>query len=196
MFSLQGGAATTRTPSAAASPLLDVLRHAGLRVVWNDNQSGCKGVCAGVETMRPDPATLPHCVTASAASTRPCAESSWQLLRDADRQPGARAAPARQPRFGLLSAVIRTRSAGSTPTCDDEDLSKCSASRLPTATTTPRCTPTTYRARHRHAVGTGAALRHRAALRPDHGTARRERPYLHGLPGTHRALASRPACRW
>ncbi|RZA35015.1 MAG: phosphoethanolamine--lipid A transferase [Lysobacteraceae bacterium] len=29
--------------------LLDVLRHAGMRVVWRDNNSGCKGVCERVE---------------------------------------------------------------------------------------------------------------------------------------------------
>ncbi len=28
--------------------LLDVLQHAGVNVLWLDNQSGCKGVCAGV----------------------------------------------------------------------------------------------------------------------------------------------------
>ncbi len=36
--------------------LLDVAKRAGFRVVWVDNQSGCKGVCAGVESIRPDPA--------------------------------------------------------------------------------------------------------------------------------------------
>jgi len=32
--------------------LLNVLAHAGMKVVWRDNQSGCKGVCAGVEEQR------------------------------------------------------------------------------------------------------------------------------------------------
>ncbi len=39
--------------------LLDVVARAGFRVVWVDNQSGCKGVCAGVEVVRPDPVTHP-----------------------------------------------------------------------------------------------------------------------------------------
>lgn len=30
--------------------LLDVLRHAGVQVLWRDNNSGCKGVCARVPT--------------------------------------------------------------------------------------------------------------------------------------------------
>lgn len=33
--------------------LLDVVARAGFRVVWIDNQSGCKGVCNGVESTRP-----------------------------------------------------------------------------------------------------------------------------------------------
>jgi lipid A ethanolaminephosphotransferase len=41
--------------------LLDVLAHAGYTVKWIDNQSGCKGVCAGsgVEVSRPDVRTAP-----------------------------------------------------------------------------------------------------------------------------------------
>lgn len=35
--------------------LLDVLQRAGLAVVWIDNQSGCKGVCARVPSARPTP---------------------------------------------------------------------------------------------------------------------------------------------
>ena len=36
-----------------------VLSHAGFRVAWLDNQSGCKGTCDGLETWRPDPAAAP-----------------------------------------------------------------------------------------------------------------------------------------
>ncbi|MBS4038816.1 MAG: sulfatase-like hydrolase/transferase, partial [Hydrogenophaga sp.] len=35
--------------------LLDVLQRAGLAVLWLDNQSGCKGVCARVPSARPAP---------------------------------------------------------------------------------------------------------------------------------------------
>ncbi len=42
--------------------VLDVFARAGFRVVWIDNQAGCKGVCDGVEFTRPDPALSPkHC---------------------------------------------------------------------------------------------------------------------------------------
>ena len=43
--------------------LLDVLQHAGLAVLWVDNQSGCKGVCDHVAqastSAQPDPALCP-----------------------------------------------------------------------------------------------------------------------------------------
>ena len=35
--------------------LLHLLRRAGFRVAWLDNQSGCKGVCDGIETSSPAP---------------------------------------------------------------------------------------------------------------------------------------------
>ena len=39
--------------------LLDVLQHAGLAVLWLDNQAGCKGVCDRVPNERVDPASDP-----------------------------------------------------------------------------------------------------------------------------------------
>ena len=50
--------------------LLDVLVHAGFRVVWRENQSGCKGVCSNAEienqlmldTPRPELCDAKHCL--------------------------------------------------------------------------------------------------------------------------------------
>ena len=45
--------------------LLDVLSHAGLRVIWRSNNSGCKGVCDRVEYQDlsiPEPGAV-HCST-------------------------------------------------------------------------------------------------------------------------------------
>lgn len=39
--------------------LLDVLQRAGYAVKWIDNQSGCKGVCKGVEYVKVDPQSAP-----------------------------------------------------------------------------------------------------------------------------------------
>lgn len=40
--------------------LLNVLSRAGMKVVWRDNQSGCKGVCAGVEEQKLANSTIPE----------------------------------------------------------------------------------------------------------------------------------------
>jgi lipid A ethanolaminephosphotransferase len=39
--------------------LMDVLQHAGLAVLWLDNQAGCKGVCDRVPNQRTDPTANP-----------------------------------------------------------------------------------------------------------------------------------------
>lgn len=49
---------------AAAAPregLLDVLQHAGLAVLWIDNQAGCKGVCDRVAQVRAGPCASGEC---------------------------------------------------------------------------------------------------------------------------------------
>ena len=43
--------------------LVQQISHAGIRVVWRDNQSGCKGVCAGLEVQRFDDLELPGVCT-------------------------------------------------------------------------------------------------------------------------------------
>ncbi len=50
MFSGLGRANFSNAAAAGQENLLDILRRAGLDVVWRDNQAGCKGVCARVPT--------------------------------------------------------------------------------------------------------------------------------------------------
>lgn len=45
MFALLGRSDYDKTYARQHESLLDVLKHAGLNVIWLDNQSGCKGVC-------------------------------------------------------------------------------------------------------------------------------------------------------
>ena len=91
--------------------LLHLLVHAGATVHWRDNQSGCKGVCAGLpqdEVVSLNPAGL--------CSDGRCLDEGLLVglnerlaaARAVHRQAGdaaARAAPARQPRAGLLPAL-------------------------------------------------------------------------------------------
>ncbi|PJG59969.1 phosphoethanolamine transferase [Aeromonas cavernicola] len=43
----------------ARDGLLDVLQHAGVSVLWKENDGGCKGVCNGVPTIDIDPTQYP-----------------------------------------------------------------------------------------------------------------------------------------
>lgn len=49
MFSIYGRQNYDRTAIRSHESLLDVLARTGISVLWRDNQSGCKGVCDGVE---------------------------------------------------------------------------------------------------------------------------------------------------
>lgn len=51
MFSVYGKRHYDADAINGSESLLNVIQHAGLRVIWRDNQSGCKGVCTGVETV-------------------------------------------------------------------------------------------------------------------------------------------------
>ncbi|WP_050577340.1 phosphoethanolamine transferase [Pseudomonas cremoricolorata] len=48
MFSNLGRAGYSAAAASNREGLLDVLKRAGLNVIWRDNQSGCKGTCARV----------------------------------------------------------------------------------------------------------------------------------------------------
>lgn len=50
MFSMQGREHYDRDAIQSHQTLLDVVARAGVDVLWRDNQSGCKGVCARVPT--------------------------------------------------------------------------------------------------------------------------------------------------
>ena len=106
--------------------LLDVLARAGFRVVWIDNQAGCKGVCKGVEATRPDPALSPK----------------WCI--NGDCQDGAlvdRLKPLMAETPGNLLVVMHQMGNHGpayfkrypdefrqfTPACEDADLPRCSA---------------------------------------------------------------------
>ena len=58
MFSPFGRDAYDPVEARRHDSLLHVLANAGMRVVWLDNQSGCKGVCDGLETQDLSKATV------------------------------------------------------------------------------------------------------------------------------------------
>lgn len=124
MFSVRGRRNYDEDAIRGSESLLHVLRRAGLRVVWNDNQSGCKGVCTGLESLRPDRAALAGLCDPERCLDEALLASSDALLRDnrdnlvlvlhqlGNHGPAYyRRHPAAFRRF--------------TPTCDSQDLSRC-----------------------------------------------------------------------
>jgi lipid A ethanolaminephosphotransferase len=47
------------TVAKSQDGLLDVLQHAGVAILWKDNDSGCKGVCNNVPTIKIEPTQYP-----------------------------------------------------------------------------------------------------------------------------------------
>ncbi|WP_182334898.1 phosphoethanolamine transferase [Stenotrophomonas acidaminiphila] len=108
----------------AHQSLLHVLEHAGIPTLWRDNQSGCKGVCEGLEIQRLGDATKPGL----------CADGRCMdeiLLDDLAAQvrakPGDRVVVLHQlgnhgpSYFQRYPAQFRQF----VPTCDTPDLGKC-----------------------------------------------------------------------
>ena len=60
LFSVYGRRHYDEDKIRSSESLLNVLDHAGMKVVWRDNQSGCKGVCAGIEEQKLGNSTVPE----------------------------------------------------------------------------------------------------------------------------------------
>ena len=60
LFSMYGRSNYDEDKIRGSESLLNVIARAGLRVVWRDNQSGCKGVCEGVEEQKLGSSKVPE----------------------------------------------------------------------------------------------------------------------------------------
>jgi lipid A ethanolaminephosphotransferase len=168
--------------------LLDVLQHAGLAVLWIDNQAGgCKGVCARV----------PNVNTSALADPQLCPHGECQdgiLLKDLDRRIAA--LPAERRARGVVLVLHQMGSHGPAyaerspaafkrfqPECGSSHLPDCSAQQLRNAYDNSI-------AYTDHVLGSAIRwLQHRSdfdgALMyvADHGESLGENNlYLHGLP--------------
>lgn len=125
IFSPWGRRQYDETRIRGSESLLDVMARAGFRVVWVDNQAGCKGVCAGTEQQRPDPALSPK-----ACAGKECQDAALvdQLQRIVAETPGnllivlhqmGNHGPAYFKRYPDEFKVF-------TPACEDADLPQCS----------------------------------------------------------------------
>ncbi len=125
LFSMQGRRHYDEDEIRGSESLLHVLQRAGLRVVWSDNQSGCKGVCDGLETQRPVAAENPDLCDGDRCLDEVMLRGAEGMLRDKHgnlvlvlHQLGNHG-PAYYKRY---PAEFRRF----TPTCETDDLSRCS----------------------------------------------------------------------
>ena len=129
MFSPWGRGDYDEKKIRAHQSLLHVLDHAGIGVLWRDNQSGCKGVCEGLPLQSLADATTPGLC----ANVRCLDEILLQdLPQQARAKPGDRVIVLHQlgnhgpayferypPRFRRF-----------TPTCDTVDLGRCTREQI------------------------------------------------------------------
>jgi lipid A ethanolaminephosphotransferase len=182
MFSVYGRHNYSERHIRGSESLLHVLHHAGVSVLWRDNQAGCKGVCDG----------LPFENLANARATKWCADGRCfdGILADGLKQKIAAAdgdvlivlhmlgnhGPAYYQRYP--PAFRRWQ-----PTCDTTDLASCS----------PRALVNTYDNAIRYTDyvlaqtidSLASVTTHRTGLLylSDHGESLGEHNlYLHGMP--------------
>jgi len=124
MFSPQGRRHYNERKIRNQESLLHVLEYAGIRTLWRDNQSGCKGVCDGLETQSLDNADIPeYC-----ADGRCLDEILLHgLPADVRAHPGDRVVVLHQ--LGNHGPAYYLRHPAEfrqfTPTCDTPDLGRC-----------------------------------------------------------------------
>lgn len=133
VFSAFGREEYSESKAASQEGLLDVLQHAGLQVVWRDNNSGCKGVCArvGYEDLSHPAAGDPFCEGEECHDERLLAGLP-ELIRNSDKdlvvvlhQKGSHgpAYAKRYPQgFGKFS-----------PVCDSNEFEKCTSASIANA---------------------------------------------------------------
>jgi lipid A ethanolaminephosphotransferase len=125
MFSSYGRRAYDEREIRKHESVLHVLDHAGVKTVWRDNQSGCKGVCEGLEQQKPGERAGAKFCEGEHCFDEVLLNDFEELLRDNQHdlvvvlhQLGNHG-PAYSQRYP--SAFRRFQ-----PTCEQADLGKCS----------------------------------------------------------------------
>jgi len=125
LFSPLGRRAYDENRIRHSESLLHVLQRAGYRVVWIDNQSGCKGVCDGIESRQPDPAAHPGLCKGKACLDEALVDATAAVI---DETPGnlvvvlhlmGNHGPAYFRRYPPAFRRFL-------PACEDADLGRCS----------------------------------------------------------------------
>ena len=129
MFSPYGRHSYDEKAIRGHQSVLHVLEHAGVKTIWRDNQSGCKGVCDGLEVQRPGEVPGAKFCQSGRCYDEVLLNGLERLLKDHPRdlvlvlhQLGNHG-PAYSQRY---PAAFRRYE----PTCDQAELGKCSREQI------------------------------------------------------------------
>lgn len=129
MFSPFGRHDYDESKIRAHQSFLHVLDHAGIATLWRDNQSGCKGVCEGLEAQQLDDATKPGLCRDGRCMDEILLD---ELAAQVRARPGDRVVVVHQlgshgpSYFQRYPAQFRRF----TPTCDTAELGNCSREQI------------------------------------------------------------------
>jgi len=129
MFSHFGRARYDEEKILTHESVLHVLARAGVKVLWRDNQSGCKGVCDGLQVEQMDQARVESLCKDGQCLDEILLRGMDQVLRDHHgnllvvmHQLGSHG-PAYFKRYPLVFKQFK-------PACESEDLRVCSAAEI------------------------------------------------------------------
>lgn len=192
MFSAQGRRNYDEDAIRGSESLLHVLAHAGLRVIWDDNQSGCKGVCEGLEQLRPDAAAYPDLCDGERCLDEALLRDSVRLMKNADGNLVlvlhmlGNHGPAYFKRYPPAFRRF-------TPTCDSEDLGRCTRAEIVNAYDNAIAYTDHVLARLIEALAAQDRFDSALLYVSDHGESLGEKGlFLHGMP---QAIAPREQTR-
>lgn len=183
MFSTYGRRNYDEKAVRAHESLLHVIDHAGVKTLWRDNQSGCKGVCDGLEQQH-----LDNSKNAALCDDERCLDEILLDGMDGEIQKAkngnlfvvlhqlANHGPAYYKRYPAAMRIF-------TPTCDTADLSKCTKEEIVNAYDNGVLYTDHFLAKTISYLKTQTTYDTAMLYLSDHGESLGEHGiYLHGLP--------------
>ena len=182
MFSPFGRAHYDEDRIAHTQSLLNVLDHAGIGVLWRDNQTGCKGVCEGLPFQSFEHANDPQACTAEGCLDEVMLHG---LADEIARRPGDQVIVLHQlgSHGPSYSKRYPARLRRFTPTCETADLGDCTREQIVNAYDNSVLGTDDFLARTIRFLAEQSARDTAMIYLSDHGESLGENGlYLHGVP--------------
>jgi lipid A ethanolaminephosphotransferase len=182
MFSPFGRAHYDEDRISHTQSLLNVLDHAGIGVLWRDNQTGCKGVCEGLPFQSFEHATDPHTCTAEGCLDEVMLKG---LADEIARRPGDQVIVMHQlgSHGPSYSKRYPERLRRFTPTCETADLGDCTREQIVNAYDNSVLATDDFLARTIRFLAEQSSRETAMIYLSDHGESLGENGlYLHGVP--------------